>query len=102
LAIAVLGVLLARTFDARVRGALNRLQLSASARAAIDRELPKMAGADVDTIPLLDPTQRAAARNAIATAFVSAFRLVFTVAAALALVAASAGLFLRDPGRVAK
>jgi EmrB/QacA subfamily drug resistance transporter len=96
LAIAVFGVVLARTFDVRVRSALDGLQLTASARAAIDRELPKMAGADVDTVPSIEPSKRAAAHEAITKAFVSAFRLVFAGAAALALVAALAGAFLRE------
>src|SRR6202011_1517304 len=42
LAIAVFGVVLARTFDARVRTRLDQLALPSPARAAIDRELPKM------------------------------------------------------------
>jgi EmrB/QacA subfamily drug resistance transporter len=94
LAVAVFGVLLARTFDARVRSGLDGLQLTASARTAIDRELPKMAGADVDGVSSIEPSQRAAAHEVIAWAFVSAFRVVFAVAAALAFVAAIAGAFL--------
>jgi EmrB/QacA subfamily drug resistance transporter len=96
LAIAVFGVVLARTFDVRVRSALDDLRLTASARTAIDRELPKMAGADVDMVPSIEPSQRAAAHEAITAAFVSAFRLVFTGAAALALVAAITGAFVRE------
>jgi hypothetical protein len=95
LAIAIFGVLLTRTFDDRVRSALDRLPLAASARAAIDHELPKMAGADVNAIPALEPAQRAAVRDAIASAFVSAFRLVVMSAAALIAVAAIAGAFIR-------
>jgi hypothetical protein len=68
--------------------------LSAPARNAIEQELPKMAGADVDEVPSLDPSQRAAAHDAIAGAFVSAFRLVLFGAAALALVAAVFGALL--------
>ena len=51
LAIAVFGVVLARTFDARVRPPLARLALTAPAAAAIEGELPKMAGAEVDARP---------------------------------------------------
>src|SRR5713101_7924514 len=50
-AIAVFGVVLARTFDARVRPRLDRLALSSSAREEIDRELRKIAGADVAQVP---------------------------------------------------
>jgi EmrB/QacA subfamily drug resistance transporter len=99
-AIAIFGVLLARTFDVRARSALDRIPLTASARTAIDRELPKMAGAAVETVP--GPGQQAAVREAIDRAFVSAFRLVLTGAAALALVAALAGAFLRERGAASR
>src|ERR1700719_4326793 len=49
-AIAVFGVVLARTFDARVRTRLDPLALSSPAREEIDRELPKIAGADVGQV----------------------------------------------------
>src|SRR5260221_391774 len=98
LAVAVFGVVLARTFDVRARSALDGLQMTASARTAIDRELPKMAGAEVATMPSIGPAERAAAHEAIAGAFLSAFRLVLTGAAALALGAAIAGACLRGPG----
>jgi EmrB/QacA subfamily drug resistance transporter len=97
LAIAVFGVMLARTFDSRVRSSLDSLQLTAPARTAIDRELSKMAGADVEKIASLGPTERAAAHEAVAKAFLSAFRLVLSSAAVLALIAAFAGAFLRGP-----
>jgi hypothetical protein len=80
-----------------VRSSLDSLQLTAPARTAIDCELPKMAGADVEKIAALDPTERAAAREAVAKAFLSAFRLVLSSAAVLALIAAIAGAFLRGP-----
>ena len=50
LAIAVFGVALARTFDARVRPRLDRLGLSSGAREGIDRELRKVAGADLTQV----------------------------------------------------
>jgi EmrB/QacA subfamily drug resistance transporter len=90
LAIAVFGVVLARTFDARVRTRLDRLALPSPASAAIDRELPKMAGAELDAASI-NPHQRAAVRGAIDDAFVSAFRLVMIGAAALAVAAAAIG-----------
>jgi hypothetical protein len=96
-AIAVLGVVLVRAFDARVSPALDRLELSAAARSAVDRELPKLAGAD-----LTGPTIAAAVRSArpvaihraIHESFVSAFRLVMMTAAAVALGAAVAGALI--------
>jgi hypothetical protein len=97
-AIAVFGVVLTRAFDVRVRGALDDLSLPAAARAAIDRELPKMAGADFEALPALARAQRAAAHEAVTRAFVSAFRLVFAAATVIALVAATVGALLPAAG----
>jgi len=88
LAVAVFGVLLVRTFDGRARASLDHIALSQSARSAIDRELPKMAGADLGQAPSIDPSQRAAARRVIVGGFVRAFRVVLLAAAAVALAAA--------------
>jgi hypothetical protein len=95
LAVAVFGVVLTRTFDGRVGRSLDAVKLSAPARTEIDRELPKLAGADVKAAPSVAPEQRGAVERAIGNAFVSAFRLVFILAAALALFAAGFGLLLR-------
>jgi len=95
LAIAVFGVVLTRTFDARVLPRLDRLRLTASARTEIDRQLPRLAGADVEQTQSIDAPQRAAVREAIDDAFVSAFRLVMIGAAALALAAAAVGATIR-------
>jgi EmrB/QacA subfamily drug resistance transporter len=94
LAIAVFGVILVRTFDARVRPPLDGLQLSPSTRSAVERELPKMAGADLRA-PAIDPSDRKAIHDTIASAFVAAFRPVMAGAAALALVAAVFGVLIR-------
>ena len=94
-AIAVFGLMLTRTFDTRVRSELDHLSIAPSARAMVDRELPKMAGADVNTMELLPASQRPAVRDAIDRAFVSAFRLILSVAALLAVAAAAAGALLR-------
>jgi predicted MFS family arabinose efflux permease len=92
-AIAVLGILLVRTFDARVTQALDRIQLGAAARAAIDRELPKLAGADInDAVPSSD---RDAVRKAIHESFVSSFALIMYACAGLSLAAAIAGALIR-------
>jgi hypothetical protein len=95
LAIAVFGVVLTRTFDARVATSLDALRLTATVRSAVDRELPKMAGADIDAATAGAPSKRAAVHDAVSGAFVSAFRLVLIGAAVLALVAAMAGAALR-------
>ena len=93
IAIAVFGIVLVRSFDARVSAALGRLQLPANARTAIDRELPRLAGADISSA--IEPPQRVAARQAIDESFVSAFGLVMMAAVALALAAAAAGALIR-------
>ena len=95
LAVAVFSVVLARTFDARARSRLDRLSLTPEVRTAIDRELPKMAGAQLDSAPMMEPSQRAAVRHIVDEAFVAAFRRVMIGAAVLALAAAVVGAALR-------
>jgi hypothetical protein len=95
LAVAVFGVLLARTFDARVRPPLDRLALSSPAREGVDRELRKIAGADVTQVSSIPPSERRAVRAIIDEGFVSAFRLVTIGAAGLALAAAALGNAIR-------
>ena len=97
IAIAIFGIVLVRAFDARVGPALDQLRLPAAARAALDREMPKLAGATID--PSLESAQRAGVQRAIDVAFVSAFRLVMMATALLALAAAAAGALIRQQPR---
>ncbi len=97
IAIAVFGIALVRIFDARVDAALDQLGLPPPVRATINRELPKLAGAEIDAS--MDATQRARAQRAIDEAFVAAFRLVMIGASALALAAAAAGGLIREQPR---
>jgi len=90
-AIAVFGVVVARTFDAQLTPRLDRFELSTEARAGVDRERPKMAGADVNAIPSLPPKQRVEVRDAIDRSFASAFRLSMFGVALLAIIAATFG-----------
>ena len=94
MAIALFGILLVRTFEARVSPALDDLGLAATERTAIDRELPKLAGVEIPSAIQLP--QRVAARRTIDVSFVSAFRVVMMAAAAVALVAAIAGALIRN------
>jgi EmrB/QacA subfamily drug resistance transporter len=91
IAIAVFGVVLVQTFDACIRPELDRVALPSSARSALDRELPKLAGADVTEVA---PAKRAETTRAIDLAFVSAFSVVMVIAAAVAASAAVAGAFV--------
>jgi hypothetical protein len=96
LAIAIFSVVLSRTFDARVRPPVDRLALSSPARAEVDRELPKMAGADMAQVSSIPPPQRNAVRAIVDEAFVFAFRFVIIAAAGLALAAAGFGAAIRQ------
>jgi hypothetical protein len=96
LAIAIFSVVLSRTFDARVRPAVDRLALSSPARAEVDRELPKMAGADMTQVSSIPPPQRKAVRAIVDEGFVFAFRFVILAAAGLALAAAGFGAAIRQ------
>jgi EmrB/QacA subfamily drug resistance transporter len=91
LAIAVFGVVLARTFDARVRPRLDQVSLSSQAREELDRELRKIAGADVEQVSSIPPPERRAVRAIVEEGFVSAFRLVMIGSAGLALASAACG-----------
>jgi len=91
--IAVFGIVLVRTFDAQMRFALDRLELSETARAAIDQELPKLAGAEVT--PEIGLQRAATVRLAINESFRSAFRVVMFSLAGLAMAAALVAVFIR-------
>jgi hypothetical protein len=95
LTIAIFGVFLARAFESDVRPRLDHLALPATERAQIDAQLPKMAGAELKSIPL-DEQQRSGAQLAIDEAFVSGFRVVILGSAILALTAAGFGAAIRD------
>jgi predicted MFS family arabinose efflux permease len=89
IAIAVFGLVLVRAFDGRVTAALDRTPLDAAERTAIERELPKLAGADVDAV--IAPVRRRAVQQAVDLSFVFGFRVVMATAALIALGAATAG-----------
>ena len=92
LAIAVFGVLLTGAFRSEIRPAIDRV-VAPSARTIVDRELTRMAAADVSLLPL-DNSQRSSVRTAIDRAFVHAFRLAMIEAAGLALLAGLMGAVL--------
>ena len=79
---------MARTFATSVAPRLDRVGLAPEVRAATDRQLVKMTGAELDSVVALQPSQRAAVREAIDGAFVIDFRLLMLMAAALALLSA--------------
>jgi EmrB/QacA subfamily drug resistance transporter len=95
LAIAVFGVVLARAFAAEVRPRLDQLSLPANAQVQIERQLPKMAGAELASVAL-DSKQRNSVQRVIDEAFVGGFRTVIIGSAILALAAAGFGAGIRD------
>ena len=97
IAIAVFGIVLVETFDRRVSNALDRLDIRGATRSAINRELPKMAGAEIETP--LDVRQRTAVGRAIDESFLSAFDVVMVTAAGVALAAAVAGARIREESK---
>jgi EmrB/QacA subfamily drug resistance transporter len=98
LAIAVFGVVLAREFNTSLAPKLSQMALSPAARSRIDKELPKMAGADLSTVPL-EQQQKAMAQSGIHAAFVRGFKVVMLGAAAITLLSAFAGLGVGSPPR---
>jgi EmrB/QacA subfamily drug resistance transporter len=95
-AIAVFSVVMARSFTAHVAPRLDDLRLSPSVRAATDRQLVKMTGAELDAVAL-QPSERASVHEAIDEGFVSTFRLLMFATAGLALASALAGAAISPP-----
>jgi len=103
LAIAVFGVVLTQEFSASIATTLDRSELTQQSRTQIERELPKMAGADLSRVSVRGD-QIAAIEADIRTAFVRGFKVVMLEAAALALLSAIAGFgveanAVKSPGR---
>jgi MFS family permease len=93
-AIAVLGVILSRSFESRVTPKLASISLSAGARNDVQRELPKMAGMKIDSIPSVAASERDQVRSAVDTSFVGSYRVVMLLVAGLAAAAALIGLMI--------
>jgi EmrB/QacA subfamily drug resistance transporter len=85
LAIAVLGAVVVKRFDAALAHALDAMALPAEARAAVWAERSKLAGAAVPQG--LGAGSAAAVRQAIDAAFVEAVRAAMRISAALAALA---------------
>lgn len=91
LAIAVFGVVLAREFNHDLEPKLAQAALTAEVRAQIEKQLPKMAGADLGAVSL-DARQKALIQTDIRSAFLRGFKVVMLGAAAITLLSAVAGL----------
>ncbi len=97
LAIAGLGLLLLERFNRVLDRLLAPLSLSAEAMRAVEVQRSRLGGAD---FAALAPSLRAPLRAAFEGAFVAAFRALMLANAALAMLAALAGLTLIAPRRL--
>jgi EmrB/QacA subfamily drug resistance transporter len=98
IAIAVFGLVLAHGFSAALTPALQEARLPDAARAALELQRAKLAGAIVPAD--LSPEQQAAATAAIKSAFITGYRWAMCVAGAMAFVSALVALrFIRRPAQ---
>jgi EmrB/QacA subfamily drug resistance transporter len=98
IAIAVFGLVLAHGFSAALTPALQAAGLPDAARAALELQRAKLAGAIVPAD--LSPEQQAAATAAIKSAFITGYRWAMGVAGAMAFVSALVALrFIRRPAQ---
>lgn len=102
IAIAVFGLFTVHTFETRMSARVERLHLAADAKAAVERELPKLAGIQVDSIPSLTGPQRAEVHAAVDASFAAAFRLAMIGCALLATAAAASGAAIPPPARASR
>jgi EmrB/QacA subfamily drug resistance transporter len=86
LAIAIFGVAMLHTFNSARDRRLDSLELSPESRRQLDNDRAKLAATEPP--PLLDLETLISVRRAIADSFIIGFRLVLTLAAALAVLGA--------------
>lgn len=91
LAIAVLGIVMLRSFDHALDLRLADLRLPATARGIVDQQRSRLAGADLSNLP---SELRTSAREAIDRSFVDAFRQVMLLGAGLAAASAATAWLL--------
>ncbi|GAC1471948.1 MAG: MFS transporter [Chloroflexota bacterium] len=97
LAIAVLGLVVASTFNASLDSRLAQLHAAPQVRSAVVAQRAKLVGA---TIPSgVAKTERVQLERALKESFVSAFRTSMLVAAALALLSAALAAWLIEGAR---
>lgn len=94
LAIAVFGVVLARSFKGSIEPKLAQSGMTSEARARIEKELPKMAGADLRSVGL-DQQQQVRVEQDIRIAFLRGFKIVILEAAGITVLSALAGFAVK-------
>jgi EmrB/QacA subfamily drug resistance transporter len=92
LAIAVLGIVVASVFGASLHSQLSQLNVSAGVRQQLLSQQGKLATIDLSAIG--SPQLRAVLKGAIDAAFISGFRTIMFICAALALLSAAIALFM--------
>jgi EmrB/QacA subfamily drug resistance transporter len=97
LSVAALGVILRARFDAELDRELARLSLPNDLRSLIESQRGRLAGVELGSD--LDAGTRDALRHALDASFVSGFRTLMVVCAALAALAAMAALVLVEGRR---
>lgn len=101
LAIAVFGVVLTRSFEAKMQPMLAQSWITPGVKSQVEAQMSKLAGARIDSVSL-DPMRRSAIQGAINESFLSGFRLVVIEAAVLALMAAGFGAGISGAHKRAK
>ena len=98
LAIAAFGIVLTGSFNSSIEPKLAGMGLTPEAHSRIEKELPKMAGANLASVGL-DRQQQSQLEEDIQTAFLRGFRIVIMEAAGITVLSALAGLGVRpsDP-----
>ncbi len=95
LAIAGFGIVLTRSFSSSIDPKLAGMGFTSDAHARIEKELPKMAGADLRSVGL-DRQRQNQLEQDIRTAFVRGFRIVILEAAGVTILSALAGLGVKS------
>jgi hypothetical protein len=94
LALAVFGLLMATTFDAALAQQLSAIGLDDATRRLLQQEAGKLAAAEIPKS--LGADQASAVRDAIQQSFVTGFRWVMGISAALAALSALSAFVLID------
>ncbi|HEY0685006.1 MAG TPA: MFS transporter [Steroidobacter sp.] len=97
LAVAVLGMIAVGVFGATLDEHLEQMSLSDGTRELARAETPKLAEAEAP--PSLDGSERQVLQQAFKESFVSSFRIVSLIAAALALASAAFGWLIIEEER---
>ncbi len=100
LAIALLGVIMVQVFDRSLEPRLAAIRVSDEARRAIHEQQHKLTATALP--PSLSARERGAVEQAIASSYVSGFRVVMLTSAALSLGSALTAWLMIGDGRAAK